>query len=324
MRDRGAGAGGQRERGRRDRAEHHLAQKADIRPSPDRTPAAPDRSAAGLSARAGTRAGRRAPRAPAPRRRSRQAPAGLHHQLAGAPRAARVEPLAELGELGRAVGVEDQLGAPSATAARSRIQVPSRPEPEVEGRVARRAARRASPAPRPRARACARPGPVRSAASSSAASAAGADRGRLAARRRRRRRCASASQGASASSPRAHRPAPAPRPRPAARGPPRLSRKLAIPGVAAAEPRRGARARRPSRRSSSRASTASGPSRAKRTARQRERTVSSSASGSALTRIRWAKAGGSSSVFSSAFWLSSAIASASSITNTRRSPSNGR
>ena len=52
--------------------------------------------------------------------------------------------------------------------------------------------------------------------------------------------------------------------------------------------------------------------------------VSSSASGSELTRIRCANAAGSSSVFSIAFWLSSRSASASSITNTRLAASNGR
>ena len=40
--------------------------------------------------------------------------------------------------------------------------------------------------------------------------------------------------------------------------------------------------------------------------------------------MMWAKVAGSSSVFKSAFWLSSAIASACSTTKTRWSPSNGR
>ena len=57
---------------------------------------------------------------------------------------------------------------------------------------------------------------------------------------------------------------------------------------------------------------------------QREATVSSSASGSELSRIRWTNSGGSSSVFSSAFWLSSRIASAASTTKTRLPPSKGR
>ena len=52
---------------------------------------------------------------------------------------------------------------------------------------------------------------------------------------------------------------------------------------------------------------------AKSTGWQREAIVSSSASGSELSRIRWTNSGGSSSVFSSAFWLSSRIASAASI-----------
>jgi hypothetical protein len=52
---------------------------------------------------------------------------------------------------------------------------------------------------------------------------------------------------------------------------------------------------------------------AKSTGWQREATVSSSAAGSELSRIRWTNSGGSSSVFSSAFWLSSRIASAASI-----------
>ncbi len=49
------------------------------------------------------------------------------------------------------------------------------------------------------------------------------------------------------------------------------------------------------------ASTRSGGGRSKRTSTQRERTVSSSASGSALIRSRWANGAGSSSVFRSAF-----------------------
>ncbi len=57
---------------------------------------------------------------------------------------------------------------------------------------------------------------------------------------------------------------------------------------------------------------ASAGSGANSTVWQREVTVSSSAAGSELSRIRWTNSGGSSSVFSSAFWLSSRIASADS------------
>ena len=73
-----------------------------------------------------------------------------------------------------------------------------------------------------------------------------------------------------------------------------------------------------------RLSTASAGSGAKSTGWQREAIVSSSASGSELSRIRWTNSGGSSSVFSSAFWLSSRIASAASTTKTRLPPSKGR
>ena len=82
-------------------------------------------------------------------------------------------------------------------------------------------------------------------------------------------------------------------------------------------PRAAPRRRPPPASPSSAASTASVGSAAKSTGWQREEIVSSSASGSELSRIRWAKPGGSSSVFSSAFWLSSRIASAASTTKTR-------
>ena len=78
------------------------------------------------------------------------------------------------------------------------------------------------------------------------------------------------------------------------------------------------------RRRPSSASTASAGSGAKSTGWQREAIVSSSAAGSELSRIRWTNSGGSSSVFSSAFWLSSRIASAASTTKTRLPPSKGR
>ena len=84
--------------------------------------------------------------------------------------------------------------------------------------------------------------------------------------------------------------------------------------VAAGKPRGGAElaAGPPLRVSAARrSSTASGPSAANAISRQRERTVSSSADGCDEIRIRCANGAGSSSVFSSAFWLSSAIASAS-------------
>ena len=57
---------------------------------------------------------------------------------------------------------------------------------------------------------------------------------------------------------------------------------------------------------------------------QRETIVSSSCAGSEVSRMMWTKSGGSSKVFSKAFWLSSRICSAASITKTRFSASKGR
>ena len=177
----------------------------------------------------------------------RQAPAGLQHQLAGAPRAARVEA---------------RRRAPSSSAARSALRTSSgaalgdrgevahpgaeQAEPEVERRGARPARGALARPPRRRGRACARPGrrarrppprppprAARTAAASRSPAASAASSERLPRRARRARRCA----------PRA----PAPRPRRAARGPRSLSRKR---GAARrrrrrAAPRRGAR--RPAR-----------------------------------------------------------------------------
>ncbi len=105
-------------------------------------------------------------------------------------------------------------------------------------------------------------------------------------------------------------------PKPAARSflPRSESRKRAS-STSPAENRAAAATSSPS--PSSAASTASVGRAAKSTVWQREEIVSSSASGSELSRIRWAKPGGSSSVFSKAFWLSSRIASADSTTKTR-------
>ena len=57
---------------------------------------------------------------------------------------------------------------------------------------------------------------------------------------------------------------------------------------------------------------------------QRDRTVGSSTSGRAVTRMKTDDGGGSSSVFSSAFCAGGTSASASSMMTTRRRPSNGR
>ena len=57
---------------------------------------------------------------------------------------------------------------------------------------------------------------------------------------------------------------------------------------------------------------------------QRDRTVGSSTSGRAVTRMNTDEDGGSSSVFSSAFCAAGTSASASSMMTTRRRPSNGR
>ncbi len=81
---------------------------------------------------------------------------------------------------------------------------------------------------------------------------------------------------------------------------------------------------RSGRSAASSASRTAAGSGAKSIGWQREATVSSRASGSELSRIRWTNSGGSSSVFSSAFWLSSRIASAASTTKTRLPPSKGR
>ena len=57
---------------------------------------------------------------------------------------------------------------------------------------------------------------------------------------------------------------------------------------------------------------------------QRDRTVPNSASGRAVTSMNTDEAGGSSSVFNSAFCAAGINASASSMTVTRRFPSKGR
>ena len=80
-----------------------------------------------------------------------QAPAGVQHELAGAAGAPGVEPLGELGELVRAIGVERRARARRRQ--RRRGRAPRRRAGRGPGRASRSApgARRGAPRPRPRA-----------------------------------------------------------------------------------------------------------------------------------------------------------------------------